>query len=133
MTGVAPGGPVTVLVVEDDGATRSFMAAALRTGGYTVLEAEGSDAADRMASRFHVPVKLLVCDFVLPDGNGHEVAERMRERFPDIRVLLVSAHSAEPPVQDALLEEAFKKGAAFLQKPFGIDDLLRKVQAVMRG
>ncbi len=133
MTTDGPVKGVTVLVVEDEAATRALMAATLRTEGYTVLDAKDGATAELAADRFPVPVALLVSDFVLPDTNGSEVAERMRARFPGIKVLLVSGYVEEAPIQKSIMEEAFKKGAAFLQKPFGPDELARKVRAVMGG
>jgi DNA-binding response OmpR family regulator len=133
MSAATEGGPVTVLVVEDEAGTRSFFVTVLRTEGFTVLDAGDGASAAKAAERFGVPVQLLVTDFILPDTNGHEVAERLRKRNPGMKVLIVSAHVDEVPVQKAIMEEAFKKGAAFLQKPFGAEELVRKVRAVLRG
>lgn len=123
--------PVTVLVAEDEEGTRKFLCAALRAQGYTVLEAENGTAAEKAAGRFGVPVDLLVTDFVMPDFDGHELARRLRERFPGLRVLIISGHIEEEEVQKGVLEETFKKGAAFLQKPFDAEDLARKVRSVL--
>jgi CheY-like chemotaxis protein len=123
----------TILLAEDDPSIRLMMAATLRAEGYTVLDAADGPSAVALAGKFGVPVDLLVSDFVMPGMNGHEVAETLRPRFPAMKVLLVSAHIEEEPVQKAVQQEAFKKGAAFLQKPFRPDDLVRKVRAVLRG
>ncbi|MCK6481370.1 MAG: response regulator [Planctomycetaceae bacterium] len=123
--------PTTVLVAEDEEGTRKFLCAALRAEGYTVLEAENGGAAERAAGRFGVPVDLLVTDYVMPDFDGHELARRLRERFPHLKVLIVSGHIEEESVQKGVLEETFKRGAAFLQKPFDAEDLARKVRAVL--
>jgi two-component system cell cycle sensor histidine kinase/response regulator CckA len=128
-----PRDPVTILVAEDEEATLHLVATTLRTEGYTVLEALDGRAAEAMAAKYRVPPDLLLTDFVMPDMNGHELAERLRPRYPGMKVLLTSAHIAEEIVQEAVLEEAFRRGAAFLQKPFTPDELLRKVRAVLAG
>jgi len=133
MSDAARKGPVTVLVAEDEPAQRMILATTLRTDGYTVLEAPDGAAAEALAVKHGVPVDLLVTDFVMPGIDGHQLAERLRSRFPGMRVLLVSGHINEEPVQKGVMEEAFKKGAAFLQKPFTQDELLRKVRAVLAG
>ena len=126
-------GPVTVLVAEDEPATRAFIVGTLRTEGYTVLEAENGAEAEARAGKYGIPPDLLITDFVMPDFNGHELADRLRPRFPAMKVLLVSAHVEQESVQRGIMEESFKKGAAFLQKPFGAEELLRRVKAVLRG
>jgi two-component system cell cycle sensor histidine kinase/response regulator CckA len=133
MNDVVRKGPVTILVAEDETAQRMILATTLRTEGYTVLEAADGPAAEALAGKHGVPVDLLVTDFVMPGIDGHQLAERLRSRFPAMRVLLVSGHIDEEPVQKGVMEEAFKKGAAFLQKPFTPDELLRKVRAVLAG
>ncbi len=123
----------TILVAEDEPAQRMLVAATLRAEGFTVLDAPDGPAAEALAAKHGVPVDLLVTDFVMPGMNGHELAERLRPRFPELRVLIISGHIEEVPVQKAVMEEAFKKGAAFLQKPFKPEDLVRRVRAVLAG
>jgi DNA-binding response OmpR family regulator len=121
----------TILVAEDEEGTRKFLCAALRAEGYTVLEAEDGASAERAAGRFGVPIDLLVTDYVMPDFDGHELARRLRVRFPGIKVLIISGHIEEEEVQKGVLEETFKEGAAFLQKPIDADGLARKVRSVL--
>ena len=124
-------GPCTVLVVEDEAAVRLLACTALRAEGHTVLEAADAPAAEKVAGKYGVPLDLLVVDYVLPGMDGRELAGRLRPRFPGMKVLFISGHAEEEPVQDALLKEAFKEGAAFLQKPFGPEALARKVRSVL--
>jgi len=123
----------TILVVEDEPIQRRLAAATLRAEGYTVLEAADGAAAEAMASKFGVPVDLLFTDFVLPGMDGRQLADRLRPLFPRMRVLITSGHIEEESVQKAVMEEAFKKGAAFLQKPFEQQELVRRVRAVLAG
>ncbi len=133
MTEAKASGPFTILLAEDEPAARMLMATVLRTDGYVVLDAPDAAAAETLAGKYGVPPALLVTDYVMPGMNGAQLADRLRGRFPGLKVLLVSAHIDEEPVQKAIMEEAFKKGAAFLQKPFTPEELSRKVRAVLQG
>jgi len=133
MTGEKAPAETTVLVAEDDPSIRLMMATTLRAEGYTVLDAADGPSAEALAGKYGVPVDVLVSDFVMPGMDGHQLAERLRKRFPGMKVLIVSAHIAEEKVQKVVVEEAFKKGAAFLQKPFTPEELRRKVRAMLLG
>jgi two-component system cell cycle sensor histidine kinase/response regulator CckA len=124
-------GPVTILVVEDETAVRQFACATLRTEGYTVLDGGEGRTAEKAAGRFGVPPDLLITDFVMPEVDGPELARRLRPRFPDMKVLYISGRVEDEVVQKGLMDEAFRKGAAFLQKPFRQEELLRKVRAIL--
>jgi two-component system cell cycle sensor histidine kinase/response regulator CckA len=131
---VPPGRTATVLVVDDDAAVRRIAATALRTEGFTVLEAADGPSGVAAAGKYGVPVDLLVTDFVMPGGmNGRDLARALAPRFPAMRVLYISGHAEEEAVQRNLLEGAFKEGAQFLQKPFTGETLARKARAVLRG
>jgi two-component system cell cycle sensor histidine kinase/response regulator CckA len=62
----------------------------------------------------------------MPGLGGRELAERVRQMRPDIKVLFVSGHT-----QDVVLKEGIEKGTAFLQKPFKPSDLALKVREVI--
>jgi CheY-like chemotaxis protein len=131
MGGTAAPADRTILLVEDETGTRLTIAAALRTDGYTVLEAADGLAAEALVERTKAAPALLLTDYVMPGMNGHELATRMRARFPGIKVLVMSAHIEEPGVQKGVLEESFRAGALFLQKPFEPEALLRRVRALL--
>jgi CheY-like chemotaxis protein len=134
MTGTQPGAGTTILLVEDEEGTRRTLAATLRTEGYTVLEAADGPSAERLTVRVGVPPALLITDYVMPGMNGHQLAESLRGRYPGMRVLIISAHVRDDEaVQKGILEEAFRSGSAFLEKPFSSSDLLRRVRAVLAG
>jgi CheY-like chemotaxis protein len=133
MTGATSPAGTTILLVEDEEGTRKTVAATLRTEGNTVLEAADGPSAEKLAARVGVPPALLLTDFVLPGMNGHELAGRMRQKYPGLKVLVMSAHVQDEAVQKGILEEAFKAGGSFLEKPFTSDALLRRVRAVLAG
>jgi two-component system cell cycle sensor histidine kinase/response regulator CckA len=123
----------TILVAEDEPAQRVLIVTTLRAEGFTVLEACDGKAAEAAAVKFGVPVDLLLTDFVMPGMDGPRLAQALRPRFPAMKVLIITGHIDEEPVQKGVMEEAFKRGAAFLQKPFTPEDLVRRVRAVLSG
>jgi CheY-like chemotaxis protein len=89
---VAPGQGQTILVVEDDPNVRQLISSQLRTAGYVVHEssslAEVAASADQMAG-----LDLLVCDVVLTDGAGPEVADVLHLHQPTLPVLYISGYT----------------------------------------
>jgi nitrogen-specific signal transduction histidine kinase/ActR/RegA family two-component response regulator len=118
----------TILVVEDETAVRSIVVRSLRARGYEVLEARHGEDALLVAERHNAPIHLVVTDVVMPNMNGTELFHHLRRWYPRMRVLFISgyAKSAIPP--EALAEG---QGAAFLAKPFTIDQLLTEVRRMV--
>ncbi len=123
----ATGAGETVLVVDDEPAVRLVTKRILQRNGYTVLEASGGHEALRVLREHPGPIQLLLTDVIMPEMNGREVAERVRERRSGIKVLFMSAYSPEAIAHDGLLDE----DAAFLRKPFEIGLLLRAVRRTL--
>jgi two-component system cell cycle sensor histidine kinase/response regulator CckA len=117
----------TVLVVEDEAMVRRFAVIALERLGYRALEAPDGQAALETASAFAGPIHLLFTDVVMPHMNGHELATRIRERRPDVRVLYASGYTDNTIVHQGVLEP----GLAFLQKPYTAVELSAKVREVL--
>jgi two-component system, cell cycle sensor histidine kinase and response regulator CckA len=113
--------------VDDEPAVRLVTKRILQRNGYTVLEAPGGQEALRVLREHPGPIQLLLSDVIMPEMNGREVAERVRERRPGIKVLFMSAYSPEAIAHDGLLEA----GAAFLRKPFEIGQLLKAVRRTL--
>jgi two-component system, cell cycle sensor histidine kinase and response regulator CckA len=120
----------TILVVEDEATVRNVVVRSLRSRGYEVLEAKDGEDALLVAERHNAPVHLVVTDVVMPHMNGTELFHHLRRWYPRMRVLFISgyARSAIPP-------EAFEegKGAAFLAKPFTIEQLLNEVRQLIQS
>lgn len=121
-----PRGGGTVLLVEDEEAVRVFASKALEREGYKVLEARhGRDALLRL-SEHHGPIRLLITDIVMPEMGGGELARRVTQARPDLRVLYLSGHAdGESAVR------GLGGGAAHLRKPFTSEMLARKVREVL--
>ncbi len=121
-----PGGSETVLLVEDDPAVRDSAAQALAEAGYQVLAASDGHEAARLAAGHEDGIALLLCDLVLPDLTGTEVARRMRMRNPEIAVLYMSGYGDR-----ARGLQAEEPRALILQKPFTQVLLKRKVRELL--
>jgi CheY-like chemotaxis protein len=118
------GGGERILVVEDEPGVRAIVREVLEDQGYVVEEAAEPLAALELFEEDRA-FDLLVSDVVMPGMNGVQLAGRLLERRPGLRVLLMSGYPSHGGVDLASLE------AAFLQKPFGTDALVRKVRGVL--
>jgi two-component system cell cycle sensor histidine kinase/response regulator CckA len=120
-------GVETVLLVEDDEHVRKLASSVLAGAGYTVLAAEDADEALRLCEAHRGPLHLLVTDVVMPRVSGRQLAERVLEMRPHLKVLFMSGYT-----DDAVLRHGVEGiGAAFLQKPLTPTNLTRKVRDVL--
>jgi two-component system KDP operon response regulator KdpE len=117
-------GPL-VLVVEDEEPVRRFLRAALAAHGYRVVEAGGVREAEQLAPGHNPDVFLL--DLGLPDGDGVDLARRIREwsRAP---IIVLSARGREEDKVNALDAGADD----YLTKPFGVNELLARLRVALR-
>lgn len=125
-TAATPGG--TVLVIEDEDSVRSLIKLLLERNGFTVVEASGGEAAIAAMESMPSPPRLLLTDVVMPKMNGPEVVERIRARYPDVRVLYMSGYADD--VRGA--ERLVRTGKDLLEKPFSEASLLEKIDAALR-
>jgi two-component system cell cycle sensor histidine kinase/response regulator CckA len=124
LSDVVPSGTETVLVVEDEEAVRTMVREILSVKGYTVLDAGNGNEALDLAERHPGPIHLVLTDVVMTGPGGPEVADRLRARRPDVKVLFMSGY---PDV--ALLRKGGKGILRdLLPKPFTPDVLARRVR-----
>jgi PAS domain S-box-containing protein len=119
----------TLLLVEDDEALRSLAERILTGDGYHVLTADDGVAAQRVAEEHHGEIDLLLTDIVMPGMLGSELAERVGEADPGVRVLFMSGYA--PPV--LVGGGTLPSDAKIVDKPFSADLLLRKVRQVLEA
>jgi hypothetical protein len=123
------GGCETVLLVEDEDSVRELVRVTLASRGYKVLEAEHGEAGLRVADETKGTIDILVTDVVMPGIGGRELAKRILARRPNIKVLYLSGYT-----EDAIATQgALTPGTAFLQKPFTLQNLAKKVREVLRS
>ncbi len=115
-----------VLIVEDDRRIARFLEIELEHSGYEVRKAEtGYDALETF-EEFMPDVVLL--DVMLPELDGHEVAEKLRSIKPDVGIIMVSALGE---TKDKV--EGLKKGADdYIVKPFETEELIARIEALLR-
>jgi PAS domain S-box-containing protein len=120
-------GTATVLVVEDDPLLRQLVARILSRKGYTVIATESVEDALEKSAALDGPLHLVLTDVVMPSMKGPEVADRIRSRHPEARVLYMSGYADDVIARHGILME----GIQFIQKPFTVDGLLRKIDDVL--
>jgi DNA-binding response OmpR family regulator len=115
-----------IMVVEDDAPIRQGLVDALRYGGYDTLEAAEFGAARRLAVQ--EPYDLLLLDLVLPKGDGLDILQQVRLGRPTLPVIILTARGEESDRVRGL-----KLGADdYVVKPFSVQELLARVEAVLR-
>ena len=124
----AAGGGETILIVEDDGAVRRLARDVLMQAGYQVIEARDGDDALARTRAHPAAVDLLITDVVMPGLTGRELAARMEDACPGVRVLYTSGYA-----KGSTAGVGIEPTAPFLPKPFLPVDLLEKVREVLSG
>ena len=120
--------PATILIVDDEEPIRRLVDRILQSAGYiTRLAASGADAlaiADGPG-----PIDLMVTDMMMPEMNGDEVARRLRQKYPALKVLYYTGFA------DRLFDEkgTMWEDEAYLAKPTGVRGLLEAVSLLRNG
>lgn len=122
----APGAARTVLVVEDDAAVRSYIVEVLRDLGHTVFDVGDGEAALRLVETSGRDIDLLLTDVVMPRMNGRMLAETIKRRRPDIKVLFMTGYARDAVAHDGRLDP----GISLIQKPITRDDLAARIAAL---
>jgi PAS domain S-box-containing protein len=118
-------GNETILLVEDDSSLRASIRIALSRLGYRVLEAPTGVAALEVWKQQRDEIRLLFTDMVMPEGmNGKELARRLLQENPKLKVIYASGYSADLADKDLLLQE----GVNFLTKPFAAHQLAQTIR-----
>jgi PAS domain S-box-containing protein len=122
-------GKGTVLVVEDRPEVRHYAAEVLTTFGYKVLSAEGPSEALLMCGQSDEEIDLLLTDVSMPQLSGPELAARLCQNRPQLKVLYMSGHAGDE-INGHLMSGA---SAGFIAKPFGPKQLCEMVRAALNG
>jgi DNA-binding NtrC family response regulator len=113
----------TLLMVDDDVLVCAALAEALRDNGYNVIEAANAAEAQSVL-KSQMPIQAMISDIRMPGMDGIELAKWVRQKFPEIVIVLISGDRTADP-----------RDAYFLQKPFPVDTLVAylKIQALSNG
>ena len=115
-----------ILVIDDEAQIRRFLDIGLRAEGYRVLLA--GNAADGLALAATQSPDLLILDIGLPDRDGHEVLDELRQ-WSQLPVLMLSVRDSEVEKVRALDHGAND----YMTKPFGIQELMARLRALLRN
>ena len=122
-----PQGSETVLIVEDEMSVRRLTHQFLEGNGYHVLEAIEGREAMRVSEHYGGPIHLLLTDVVMPGMSGCELVKTLAPLRPEMKVLYMSGYT-----DDAITGHGnLGRGSTFLQKPFTLDCLARKVRGAL--
>ncbi|HPI76110.1 MAG TPA: PAS domain S-box protein, partial [bacterium] len=119
-----PTGEETILIVEDEPAILKLGKRILETLGYTVIPAETPTEAITKTENYEDAIHLLLTDVIMPEMNGRELAEKIASLKPGLIALFMSGYTANVIAHHGVLEE----GVRFVQKPFTVESLARKVR-----
>src|SRR6202522_4244317 len=120
-------GTETVLLVEDEANLRYLARQFLEKQGYRVIEAADGAVAMQIAVAHEGVIHLLLTDVIMPGMNGKELAQRVSEIRPNVKILYMSGYTENVIGRNGMLDA----GVRLLQKPFNLRDLKDKVREVL--
>ncbi len=123
------GGSETILLAEDEDLVRQIVTTTLETQGYKVLAAHSGESTLELARRYSGQVHLLITDMVMPGMPGTELADRLKEKYSNLRVLYMSGYTEDKVVRLAL----FSSTEDFIQKPFSPTQLNLSVHKLLEN
>jgi len=116
-----------VVIVEDEVRVRRFIWDALSNAGYDVMQAGSGEEMKWLLEAPGRNVDLLVADVVMPGMSGPDFARWLKETHPITKVLFITGYPEDTARQFGLPLGGFE----LLQKPFGVDVLLRRVESIL--
>jgi CheY-like chemotaxis protein len=122
-------GGASILLVEDDDQIRRMVRSLLSSENYTVIEASNGIEGLQKAQESDSAIDLLPSDMLLPELSGYDLAVRLRELYPRIRVILMTGY-IEGEIVQRCVEEL---NALFLDKPFQPAQLRQTVRDALSG
>ncbi len=123
----AAGRAETILLVDDETGIRELATEYLSRCGYTVLAASDGSEAKKIAEQHPGPIHLLLTDTVMPKMGGHELVKAVSAVRPETKVIYMSGY-LEYGASNDLMNDS---GAFYLQKPFALEALAKKVRVAL--
>jgi two-component system, cell cycle sensor histidine kinase and response regulator CckA len=120
-------GNETILLAEDESSLRTLTRNTLELCGYKVLEAKDGLEALEVSERFKGPIDLLLTDMVMPGMGGHQLAQELIRRRPEIRLAYMSGYTGQAVGSQGPVDP----GSVFLLKPFTRELLTRKIREAL--
>ena len=122
-------GVETVLLIEDEVAVREIAQRILKRKGYVVLLASSGEEALAVSAAFDAPIHLVISDAVMPGMCGEEAVRRLQEQRPGLKALFMSGYTNDEILRRGIVSST----AAFIQKPFTLDDFTRATRTALDG
>ncbi len=117
----------TVLLVEDEKAILTIIKLILEKLGYLVLPAGTPAEAIHLAKHHPEPIDLLITDVIMPEMNGHHLANKLNDRYPNIKTIFMSGYPGNIVAHHGMLDNDVN----FIQKPFSNKDLAVMIRKVL--
>ncbi|MBI5592214.1 MAG: PAS domain S-box protein [Deltaproteobacteria bacterium] len=117
-------GTGTILLIDDEDMVREVAGMMLEHLGFTVITASSGREAVQIYLQKEDDIDLILLDMIMPEMTGSQTFDRLKDINPEVRVLLTSGYSVDGQAADIL-----RRGCrGFIQKPFRVDALSRKIQ-----
>jgi DNA-binding response OmpR family regulator len=116
----------TILIVEDDDDTRSGIALGLKNSGHAILQARDGGEGLEMLSKYSVD--LMVLDIMMPEISGLGVLDIVQKKYPDVKVIIVSAIAQSQKGKDAFKDIG---ASVYLEKPLKLVTLQNEVRRLV--
>lgn len=124
---ILPHGTETILIVDDQETVWDFLIEALQNLGYCVLLAENGEDAVSICKENPGQIDLVLLDMIMPRMGGHTAFYKIREMYPNAKILLSSGFMRQEAVQDLMENGA----AGFLEKPHRLPVLAKKIREIL--
>ncbi len=124
-----PEGTETILLVEDEEMVRHLARQILEECGYTVIEARNGLDALEIYEQSDYKFDLLITDVVMPEMGGSQLAEILRTKSTDLKILFTSGYTDDAVVRHGVIED----GSNFIQKPFTAEALTNKIREILNA
>ncbi|MEO8368472.1 MAG: response regulator [Candidatus Solibacter sp.] len=122
-------GDETLLVVEDQADVRRMTLSMLRSKGYRLLDAANADEALKISAAHDGRIDLLITDVIMPGLNGRQLADRMLQQRPELKILYMSGYVSSV----ISLDGSGEPDVEYLRKPFSGIELSTKIREVLEG
>ncbi len=116
----------TVLIIEDEDMVRDVASNALKTFGYTTMEAGDGEMGVNIYKQNHMYIDVVLLDIIIPKLSGTETFKQIRKINPGARIIVTSGHITNQDQQ-----KMFAGAAAYLDKPYQIMQLKKVVESVL--
>ncbi len=122
-------GNETILLIDDEAIILDVGAAMLQKLGYLVISADSGKKAIELIRQAEGPIDLIILDLIMPEMDGGQTFDRIRELAPELPVVISSGYAMEGKAAGIMA----RGGNGFIQKPFTIQELSKKVRAIIDG